>query len=367
MADAPDVTDPTELAARRKADKEKKAAEKAAKAAEKEARQKQRESSAANKATAAAADAGGEAAAAVDAPSVTLRDYADKEFGELFIQSHIEGGSGRKFVKVDELLPSLVGQQVWVRARVATSRKQGKMLCFLQLRQQMFTAQAVVFSKTSDIVAWAASLPRESVVDVLGELTCPEQPIASCSQSTIELQVKQLFCVSRAKPELPLQLEDAGRPDAELEANPELPRVHQDVRLNHRILDLRTPCNQAIFRMQSGVCQLFRGFLRTQVTSPNAVPAHPAAPSFHDLRSPSHASAASAASSERRASPRSTRPSSLARRARAGLMSSRSSTLGATRTHLPIPPVATPSSPPRARVSSPHHPVLTCPLLTTPC
>ena len=26
-----------------------------------------------------------------------------------------------------------------------------------------------------------------------------------------------------------------------------------------------------------------------------------------------------------------------------------------------------PSSPPRADVSSPHHPVLTCPLLTTPC
>ena len=261
MADAATGEDPAALAARRKADKEKKAAEKAAKAAEKEARQAQRAASAAAK---SAKPAEGEAVPAVDAPSCTLRNFSSQEFGELFVQSDVEGGSGRTWTAVDELLPSLAGKEVWVRARVATSRKQGKMLCFLQLRQSMHTAQAVVFSKESDIVAWAAALPRESVVDVLGELSVPKEPIASCSQSGIELQVRKLFCVSRSMPELPLQLEDAARPDAELEANPDLPRVNQDVRLNHRVIDLRTPCNQAIFRLQSGVCQLFRGFLRSQ-------------------------------------------------------------------------------------------------------
>lgn len=34
-----------------------------------------------------------------------------------------------------------------------------------------------------------------------------------------------------------------------------------DTRLNHRIIDLRTVTNQSIFRIQSGVCQLFREFL----------------------------------------------------------------------------------------------------------
>jgi hypothetical protein len=101
------------------------------------------------------------------------------------------------------------------------------MLCFLQLRDSMHTAQAVVFSKESDIVAWAAALPRESVVDLFGELSVPNEPIKTCSQSGIELQVKRLFCVSRAKPELPLQLEDASRSDTELAADPELPRVNQ--------------------------------------------------------------------------------------------------------------------------------------------
>jgi len=35
-----------------------------------------------------------------------------------------------------------------------------------------------------------------------------------------------------------------------------LATVGQDIRLNHRFLDLRTPANQAIFRLQSGVCQV---------------------------------------------------------------------------------------------------------------
>ena len=50
-----------------------------------------------------------------------------------------------------------------------------------------------------------------------------------------------MFCVSRSAPELPLQLEDAARSDVALAADPSLPRVNQDVRLNNRIIDLRTP------------------------------------------------------------------------------------------------------------------------------
>jgi len=37
--------------------------------------------------------------------------------------------------------------------------------------------------------------------------------------------------------------------------------VKQDTRLNNRIIDLRVPTNQAIFRLQSGVCQIYREFM----------------------------------------------------------------------------------------------------------
>lgn len=39
-----------------------------------------------------------------------------------------------------------------------------------------------------------------------------------------------------------------------------MPVVKQDVRLNNRIIDLRVPTNAAIFKLQSGVCQLWREF-----------------------------------------------------------------------------------------------------------
>jgi len=37
--------------------------------------------------------------------------------------------------------------------------------------------------------------------------------------------------------------------------------VMQDIRLNNRIIDLRVPTNNAIFKIQSGVCRLYREFM----------------------------------------------------------------------------------------------------------
>mmetsp|Transcript_37817 Transcript_37817/g.122262 ORF Transcript_37817/g.122262 Transcript_37817/m.122262 type:complete len:604 (-) Transcript_37817:148-1959(-) len=199
---------------------------------------------------------------AVLGPNLSQAEMDSAEFGNLFIQS--THAATRTWTGVKELVPSLAGQQVWVRARVATSRKQGKALCFLQLRQSMQTVQAVVVAKEGQLVGFAATLPRESVVDVFGEVTLPAEAVASCSQSAVELQVRRLYCVSRAMPELPLQLEDAARSDEQLAADPSLTRVNQDVRLNNRVIDLRTAANQGIFRLQSAVCEHFRGFLLSQ-------------------------------------------------------------------------------------------------------
>jgi aspartyl/asparaginyl-tRNA synthetase len=37
--------------------------------------------------------------------------------------------------------------------------------------------------------------------------------------------------------------------------------VLQDTRLDNRVLDLRTTTNQALFRLEAGVCELFREIL----------------------------------------------------------------------------------------------------------
>ena len=64
--------------------------------------------------------------------------------------------------------------------------------------------------------------------------------------------------MSKAEPRLPFTLADASRTEAELEANPELARVGQDTRLDNRVLDLRTPANNAIFRLQVSSCPIRR-------------------------------------------------------------------------------------------------------------
>lgn len=54
-------------------------------------------------------------------------------------------------------------------------------------------------------------------------------------------------------------------------------RVHQDTRLDNRVLDLRTPANQAIFRLEAGVCKLFRDILTqrgfTEIHTPKIISA----------------------------------------------------------------------------------------------
>lgn len=48
-------------------------------------------------------------------------------------------------------------------------------------------------------------------------------------------------------------------------ASQQVPTVAADTRLDHRWIDLRTPANQAIFKIQSAVCQYFRANLGSKV------------------------------------------------------------------------------------------------------
>lgn len=190
----------------------------------------------------------------------------------------------RKWTPVIEINDSLVGTEVLVRARVHSSRVKGS-LAFLVLRQRHSDIQAVAFV-TKDVVSkqmvkWIDGISKESIVDVYAIVSKPEQEIISCSQK-VELQIRRIYAVSRSEPLLPFQLEDASRrvnPEDEEQdygdvQKQDVPKdkpveeskdqhvvVNLKTRLDNRIIDLRTKANQAIFRVESGVCQLFREFL----------------------------------------------------------------------------------------------------------
>jgi aspartyl-tRNA synthetase len=176
--------------------------------------------------------------------------------------------SGATWSRLADLTPELAtsGPTVLVRARLAAVRGKGKS-AFLVLRQRTETLQAVMFADDVTVsramVRYASAIPKESVVDVEGVLVAAKEPVASCTLSGVELKVLGVRAISRAAGALPFELADASRSDADVAAAAErgelLARVEQNARLDTRALDLRTPASQAIFRVQSAVCQLFRG------------------------------------------------------------------------------------------------------------
>lgn len=102
-----------------------------------------------------------------------------------------------------------------------------------------------------------------------------ETKIESCTEHNLELSILEIYLVSPAKQKLPLQIEDASRPEDDTEGLQI--RVNQDTRLDNRVLDLRTPANQAIFRLEAGVCKLFRDILTergfTEIHTPKIISA----------------------------------------------------------------------------------------------
>lgn len=192
-------------------------------------------------------------------------DTARDHYGKLpLIQSQTRTGERRiKFSDLDEAKDD--GRVVLFRARVHNTRQQGATLAFLTLRQQSELIQALVKaspdgSVSKQMVKWAGSLNLESIVLVRGVLRKVSEPIKSATVSHLEVHVTDLHVISETPSELPILLEDASRSEAEAEAAG-LPVVNLDTRLDNRCIDLRTVTNQAIFRIQAGVCALFREFL----------------------------------------------------------------------------------------------------------
>jgi len=210
-----------------------------------------------------------------------LAGVGQENFGDApMVQS--QSISDKQWTKVGQLSPALAGQEVWVRGHIQTCRSMGKGV-FVLLRSSLYTVQGVCFESkdgqiSSAMVKYIAALPLESVVDLHGIVSVPEVPVEKATQTNVELQIQGLFCISKASTTMPFQMEDACRPDSTKEsdvgaydadaekakqdaAGLDGPHVGQEIRLDYRWIDLRTPANQSIFRIESMVGQLFREYL----------------------------------------------------------------------------------------------------------
>lgn len=179
--------------------------------------------------------------------------------------------SGRKWSEIGSLNEELKDQSVLIRGRVQTKRPVGKKMAFLVVRERGCTVQCVLTVApgivSNQMVKFATKLNVESHVDVEGVVSVPSSPITGATQQ-VEVQVRKLYLISKAVPNLPINLEDAARSELEIEkasqAGEQLVRVNPDTRLNYRVIDLRTPAKQAIFRIQCQVEDIFRTFLLSE-------------------------------------------------------------------------------------------------------
>lgn len=193
-------------------------------------------------------------------------DYAINSYGtQKLIQSE-KKHDDKQFVPLTDIEQYLEKDNIWVRGRVHTSRCKGKQ-CFLVLRQQFNTIQCMISVNeliSKQMVKFTGSIPKESIIDLKVKVLGVPRKIESCTIQTLELHPTEVWVISQAKSQLPLQLEDASRPEKNDDPEALKIRVNQDTRLDNRVLDLRTPANQAIFRIEAGVCQLFRDILTKQ-------------------------------------------------------------------------------------------------------
>lgn len=188
-------------------------------------------------------------------------DVSKDRYGEVpLIQSKEK--TDRVWTDLKELDLSKKGEKVLIRGRLHTSRGTGKQ-CFVMMRQRYWTVQAFVAVNeniSKQMVKFATNITKESIIDIEGIVTPVEQKIASATQQDIEVHIEKIFIISKSDPRLPLQIEDASRP----ETDETLAHVNQDTKLDNRIIDLRTTTNQALYKLQGAVCHLFREYLNSQ-------------------------------------------------------------------------------------------------------
>lgn len=78
----------------------------------------------------------------------------------------------------------------------------------------------LVLSSCLNFVIYSAllvfcSISKESILDLKGLVQNVPKPVESCTQSDVELICEEVWVVSAAEPRLPLQIDDASRPETD--------------------------------------------------------------------------------------------------------------------------------------------------------
>ncbi|KIP06304.1 hypothetical protein PHLGIDRAFT_107152 [Phlebiopsis gigantea 11061_1 CR5-6] len=204
--------------------------------------------------------------------------YADeREDDDSKVPSGIKNTHHMPLMPLADLANLNSGDRVAFRARVHHIRPLGSKIVFIVFRSQQTTLQGILVETEGTIsqtmVRWAEGLNRETIVRVEGVLQEPpkdqgQEEVHSASIHHVEVRIEKVHVISKPTYALPFQVADISRPH---ELQEEIGhRVGERTRFANRVLDLRSPASQAIFRIRAAVCELWReallqrGFLEIQ-------------------------------------------------------------------------------------------------------
>lgn len=172
------------------------------------------------------------------------RESLDRYGSESDYETHVE-----ELTTIAAATKEPLGANVTFRARIHTQRRMSRFLDFLLFRDQTDTIQGVLSRAHPNMVRWVQKLNPESIVQVTGTLQKPPEDVRSASHSEVEVNVDSIYLVSEAH-DLPFS---NYRPPDSLQR-----------RMEQRVLDLRNPANQALFRVRAAITRTFRNVLEEQ-------------------------------------------------------------------------------------------------------
>ncbi|KAH9330029.1 hypothetical protein KI387_002137, partial [Taxus chinensis] len=109
--------------------------------------------------------------------------------------------SGRVWTKVGFLTDEFKEKEVLIRGRAHAIRGVSNKMAFLVVREAGFTVQCVLAVVpdfvSKGMIKFATSISKESIIEVEGIVSVPDNPIKGASQQ-VEIKVRKVYCVSKS-------------------------------------------------------------------------------------------------------------------------------------------------------------------------
>jgi len=147
-------------------------------------------------------------------------------------------------------------KNIFIRGRVHNIRVTGN-IAFIILRYQTSSLQIIALKKVIGLEKFKQlkSITHESIIDCYGKLRLSPIKVTFTSYNHFEMDLIDLNIVSLSK-QIPFQIDDANDLGESFRND-----VKTHTKMENRWIDLRTPVNNSIFKVQSAVSQYFREYL----------------------------------------------------------------------------------------------------------